>query len=551
VYHHAPSTPGDGDPSVSAAPQASWQEQLDGFLRDDPTLLRGVARGIEKESLRVRPDGMLAQTPHPAALGSALMHESITTDYSESLLEFITPVSTSIDDTLTTLENVHRFVYRHMDDERLWGASMPCIVAGDASIPVARYGDSCVGRMKTVYRYGLGHRYGRLMQAIAGIHYNFSMPRAYWPLAQAADGDRGPLQDYITGRYLGLIRNFHHWSWLLIYLFGASPAVCSSFMRGRGEHDLIATDPENSTLHRPHATALRMGDLGYNSSAQSSLRVCYNSLDNYLQTLTDAILTPHPAYAVYNGRENDEYMQLNDSLLQIENEFYSTIRPKRPARSGETALTALHERGIEYVEVRCLDVSPFHPLGIDATTIRFVDSFLLHCLTAPSPCCDEAQQDRQAENRSRVVNRGREDGLELLDTDGPRSLVEWARALLAEIEPSAARLDATHGTELYTAALEAQRDKLEGREELPSARLLRELEEGGLSFSRLALRYSSQWAQHFREHAPDAGASAALTAESDASAQRQRDLEASETQSFESYLAAYYDQYRKIQADIP
>nr|WP_051403828.1 glutamate--cysteine ligase [Congregibacter litoralis] len=509
-------------------------------------MLRGICRGIEKESLRVAGDGVLAQTPHPEALGSALTHGSITTDYSESLMEFITPVSTGIEDTLQTLEDVHSFVYQHIGSERLWSASMPCIVAGDAGIPVARYGSSNVGRMKTVYRYGLGNRYGRLMQAIAGVHYNFSMPESYWPEAQKADGDEGPLKDYITSRYLGLIRNFHRWSWLLIYLFGASPAVCASFMRGRGEHHLEAFDAEGNSLHLPHATALRMGDLGYNSSAQKSLRACYNSLDNYIATLTQAILSPHPDYAAYKGKENGEYMQLNDSLLQIENEFYSTIRPKRPGSSGETPLTALHARGIEYVEIRCIDVSPFHPLGIDSAQIRLLDSFLLHCLTQPSPPCDEVQQDQQAANLSAVVNRGREPGLQLETPSGSRLLTDWAEELLGDITESAELLDGVHKTTEYSAALAEQQAKVRGDVELPSARVLREMREKGMPYYRFAMGYSNRWAEHFKERKLHPDAEQALVDESIASLKRQADIEAADSVSFEDYLAAYFDQYKAL-----
>ena len=169
---------------------AHWQLQMRELVASDPSLLTQIGRGIERECLRVTAEGTLAQTPHPRALGSALTHPSITTDYSEALLEFITPVSRDIDETLDILARIHGFVYRQLGDELLWSSSMPCIVSGDAGIPVARYGQSNVGRMKTVYRYGLGHRYGRLMQAIAGVHYNFSMPEAYWARAHAIDAAR-------------------------------------------------------------------------------------------------------------------------------------------------------------------------------------------------------------------------------------------------------------------------------------------------------------------------------------------------------------------------
>ena len=270
------------------------------------SLLRSIARGIEKEGLRITAEGKLAQTPHPKELGSALTHSSITTDYSEALLEFITPVSDSIGESLETLQNIHSFVYQQLQGEMLWAASMPCIMTGDQGIPVAHYGSSNVARMKTVYRHGLGHRYGRLMQAIAGIHYNFSMPRAYWEQAWEKAGQPGNITDYISERYLGLIRNFRRYSWLLIYLFGASPAVCASFLRGRDNHHLQPFDKQGRSLHLPHGTALRMGDLGYNSEVQKNLQICYNSLDDYIETLCDAILQSAPRLQRYCQRPGME-----------------------------------------------------------------------------------------------------------------------------------------------------------------------------------------------------------------------------------------------------
>ena len=135
--------------------------------------LGNLNRGIEKESLRVDADGSLAQTRHPDALGSALTHSFITTDYSEALLEFVTPVHTNVDDLLQNLFNIHHFTYQNLAQEKLWVNSMPCIVRGEEHIPIARYGASNVAQMKEAYRRGLSLRYGGLMQTIAGIHFNF------------------------------------------------------------------------------------------------------------------------------------------------------------------------------------------------------------------------------------------------------------------------------------------------------------------------------------------------------------------------------------------
>ena len=224
-----------------------------------------MRRGIEKESLRARPDGSLATTPHPAALGSPLTHAHITTDFSESQLELITAARTSVDAMLEELTFIHQVVYRALTqrdrDEILWCASMPCQLPPDDEIPLGRYGSSNVGRAKTVYRMGLAHRYGRRMQTISGIHYNWSLP------------------DCSNEEYFGLVRNFRRAAWLLFFLFGASPAVCESFVAGNPKHGLQRLAP--GTLYLPYATSLRMGRLGYQSDAQSSLSVSFNSLADY------------------------------------------------------------------------------------------------------------------------------------------------------------------------------------------------------------------------------------------------------------------------------
>jgi glutamate--cysteine ligase len=509
-------------------------------------MLRNIQRGIEKESLRITPQGKLAQTPHPAGLGSALTHHSITTDYSEALLEFITPVSTSVEGSLETLADVHSYTYQHLGEELLWSASMPCIVTGDEGIPVAKYGSSNVARMKTSYRYGLGHRYGRLMQAIAGIHYNFSMPAEFWQQAWTRAGKPGELGDYINNRYLGLIRNFRRHSWLLIYLYGASPAICASFLRGRKNPGLEPFDEQGRSLHLPYGTALRMGDLGYNSSAQKGLNICYNCLDTYVETLRAAILQPHPDYADIPAGQNGDYQQLSDSLLQIENEFYSPIRPKRVTRPGETPLTALHRRGIEYIEVRCVDVSPFCAVGLDAQQIRFLDTFLLFCLLQDSPPCDDAEQAEQATNLEAVVNRGRQPGLLLQVNGSEKALVDCATELLTAMEAVAELLDTANNSALHAQSLAAQTAKVADPELTPSARVLREMREQELAYFHLTMQYSERWGSYFRSRQLDPAVQAAFDAETARSLRAREEIEQADTLSFDDYLDSYFAQYRAL-----
>jgi len=420
-----------------------------------PERLLKMRCGIEKESLRAQPNGALALTPHPLALGSALTHPSITTDFSESQVELVTGVHTGVQAAIDELTQIHQFTYQTMQalgDEMLWVSSMPCGLPTDETIPVARFGSSNVGRAKSVYRLGLSHRYGRRMQTISGIHYNWSFPGV------------------TSGQYFGQIRNFRRQAFLLLYLFGASPAVCSSFVAGR-QHELQQLS--SGTMYMPYGTSLRMGRLGYQSDAQASLAVSYNSLEGYAASLQDALIRPYAAYEKV-GIQNPggDYNQLATSLLQIENEFYGTIRPKRVIFPGERPLHALRERGVEYIEVRLMDLDPFEPVGINTQTMRFLDVFLLQCLTSNSP--DDSVQEiaALARNQHRTAARGREPGL-LLERGGKEvSLIDWGHEIIAQCAPIAAALDAAQGTTDHSAALAAATVGLSDASTLPSARVL-------------------------------------------------------------------------------
>ncbi|MEO9101163.1 MAG: glutamate--cysteine ligase [Burkholderiaceae bacterium] len=485
-----------------------------------PDRLAGMRRGIEKESLRTQPDGRLSTHPHPAALGSALTHPHITTDFSESQVELVTGVHASGDDAIEELTRVHQFVYRAIGDEMLWVGSMPCGLPSDNDIPIGRYGHSNVGQAKSVYRMGLAHRYGRRMQTISGIHYNWSMP--------GIDNDG----------YFGLIRNFRRHSFLLLVLFGASPAVCSSFVEGR-EHTLQTI--KGHTLGLPHATSLRMGRLGYQSDAQATLAVSYNSLQRYGASLQQALTQPHAAYEDIGIRAADgSYRQLSTALLQIENEFYGTIRPKRVIQPGERPLHALRERGVEYVEVRCMDLDPFERVGINASTTRFIDMFLLHCLLSDSPPDDEAEIAELARNQDRAAMRGREPGL-LLERRGREvPLVDWALELLADMKSIAAMLDRASSSARHSDALQQAERQLRGDAALPSAQVLQTMhEQYDDSYVRFTLAQSAATRHAMLELPLSQAAELELRHMAQASLARQAELEAAPQPPFEQYREQY------------
>lgn len=504
-------------------------------------LLTDCRHGIEKESLRVTADGTLVQSAHPARLGSALTHPTITTDYSEALIELITPVSGSIGELFGNLDQVHRFTYSHLGEERLWNQSMPCrLPDSDQDIPIAWYGTSNVGTLKHVYRRGLAIRYGKAMQCIAGVHYNFSLPPALWAQLKKLEQDPRSEQDYQSECYFALIRNFRRYAWLLMYLFGASPAVCASFLQGR-DHRLLPLGEKS--LYLPYATSLRMSDLGYNNNAQSGLNICYNSLDNYIASMLDAISLPYEPYAKLGTHDaNGEWQQLNTNLLQIENEFYSPIRPKRVAQSGEKPVHALAQRGVEYIEVRCLDIDPFAPLGVDPVTAHFMDSFLLFCALQDSPRLEDAECQAASDNFNLAVKRGREPDLQLDDKGQQRSLTEWGNSLLENIAACAQLLDSANATQDFSASLEQQRAKLADASLTPSARVLAAIAEQGDSFFRFALAQSEEHNHYFRARPLDAQTQAQCEEAAAQSLAEQQAIESADTLDFDSYVDRYLSQ---------
>src|SRR5579862_3675459 len=436
----------------------------------EPQILQGGAKGVEKESLRVSTDGKLARTPHPRSLGSALTNEHITTDYSEALIELVTPPFTHSWELLQYLLDLHQFVYRHLGDELLWATSMPCAIERDEDIPLAQYGSSHVGRMKTIYRNGLGLRYGRMMQAISGVHFNYSFPQPFWEAYAAVRDSRERGAAFVSASYFDLLRNYRRYGWIVLYLFGISPVVCKSFLRGRGEISL--PDFGAGTAYEPYATSLRMSDVGYRNRNQAGLAVSVNSLEEYNRDLTRAIMTPHPPYEALGVEVDGEWRQLNANILQIENEYYSFIRPKRVARSGERPTKALRRAGVEYVEVRALDVSAFDPVGVNQNKLRFLEAFVALCLMKESAPIADSEQSALDENHLTVARRGREPGLTLWRDGHSITLRDWAHELLDSMSGICEILDRGNAARPYSQALATQVAKVDDVSLTPSARLL-------------------------------------------------------------------------------
>jgi len=521
-----------------AAIDRVFERRLSAFINaGQPQLLQGGRKGVEKESLRVTPQGRLAGTPHPRALGSALTDEHITTDYSEALIELVTPAFTHSWELLQYLLDLHQFVYRHLGDELLWATSMPCAIDRDEDIPLAEYGRSHIGRMKTIYRNGLGLRYGRMMQAISGVHFNYSFPRPLWEAWAEVRGSRAHDAQFISSCYFDLLRNYRRHGWLVLYLFGVSPVVCKSFLRGR---EVQLQDFGPGTAYEPYATSLRMSDVGYRNRNQAGLSVSVNSLEEYVRDLQRAISTPHPPYEAFGVKVNGEYRQLNAHILQIENEYYSFIRPKRVARSGERPTKALRRAGVEYVEVRALDVSAFDPVGVNQNKLRFLEAFLALCLMKESAPIGDSEQRTLDENHLTVARRGREPGLALWRDGQTIPMRRWARELLDSMVGICEILDRGEAARPYSQALADQVAKVEDVTLTPSARLMADLT-AGEPFFDLALRMSATHKSYFLDlYPPNDERLREFAREAEESLAAQQAIEASDRGTFEEYLARYF-----------
>lgn len=516
------------------------QQRLDELSSAEYTAaVKEIRRGIERETLRVSPDGKISQREHPKLLGAALTHPYITTDYSEALLELITPPSTDIDETFGQLQDIHHFVSKNIGDEVLWPMSMPCFIKHQDEIPIAYYGESNVGKMKRTYRKGLKNRYGSMMQAIAGIHYNFSLPPEFWAAYQKTKGDTSDLNTFQSEQYMRMVRNVKRYVWIVTYLFGASPAMCRSFLEG--DDDVLPFESlGKGTVYLPHATSLRMSDLGYTNSAQSSLNVEYGTLQNYITKLRRAIRTKSEEYQAIGVKIGQDYQQLNDNILQIENELYAPVRPKQVTRSGEKPTDALERRGIMYVELRALDVNPFSAYGISKEQMRVLDLFMLFCLFNDRDELSSAQQDEADENIDRIVLNGRAEQLTLKLDGADKDRNEWVHDILNEMAAIAKWLDNHYGGMHYSIALDRVQPAADDPNKTLSGLLLNELlksdKDNGLYGLELANGYKTQSVAH----QPHFFKPSFLVDEGQKSIAKQQQIEASDTLSFDEFLQDYF-----------
>jgi glutamate--cysteine ligase len=505
-------------------------------LKPFSALLKGNLMGLEKEGLRVSRKGDISQMPHPHTLGCALTHPNITTDFSESLVELVTPALGSATKMLSFLEDTQHYLYHHLPkNQNFWPTSMPCVIRGETTIPIAQYGTSNQGMMKTIYRQGLANRYGSVMQTIAGIHFNYSFSHEFWQQYQILLALTETLRSFIDNGYMGLIRNIVRYGWIIPYLFGASPAVCKSFLKGYHAHSLVEFN--DSTLYEPYATSLRMGDIGYQNLVEdeAGVKANYNSLRHYINSLKAGMKTTCSEYEMIGLKRHGKYQQLNTNILQIENEYYASVRPKPLVEPDKKPLDALSSSGIGYVELRSIDVNPLLALGIDKAQVYFLEAFMLFCLLEPSYAISTSEQFEIDTNDQLVAREGRKPKLILTRRGKQISLQKWGNDIITKIEQCATLLGESHQASVRDIARRINNPNL-----TPSAITLFQMKERNQGFFDYTNSLSKQYRSDFLLNKINQKHFDYLDHQAKISCKKQQQIEASDLVDFDIFLTEYF-----------
>lgn len=500
----------------------------------------GLRRGIEKENLRVNKKGELATSSHPSALGSSLCHQEITTDFSESLVEVITPPRAKPSQSLADLKSITAFVNHAIKDELLWPYSMPPEIQTVEDIILAQYGVSNAAKLKTLYRKGLAYRYGKIMQIIAGIHYNISLPIPFLLALKQIEKSQEDDQTYISSCYMHLVRQFYAYYWILPYLFGTSPACMKTSLMHDVDFKLDALDKQS--VYAPFATSLRLSQLGYHNKHEDQLNISYESIDQYARSLLKATQKSIPDYARIGVKGKEGYRQISDAVLQIENEYYIPIRPKRVIKCGERSSSALLTSGVEYIEIRAIDLNPLKPTGIGLKDMAFLEVFAVFCAIQPEFDQTRFKKycNKSRENFIRVATRGRDPALSLVHRGKEVPFYDHAKALFKKLGVVARLMDSSINTPRYEKALKHQETKIEDVTETPSAMMLSKYNASGLTMTDFIMQLAQENNQALNKNELTPAQMEEFTAKAIRSIQKQRMQEEKDTLSFDAYLANYF-----------
>lgn len=449
--------------------------------------------GVERELQRVTYKGDLALTPHPEVFGDKLRNKEITTDFSESQLELITPPFSKVEEVDHYLHYLHKKAAAGIRNEYLWPLSMPPRLPEDEYIPIARFDNSEAGQTAYTYRQGLANRYGKKMQMISGIHFNFSFGNDLIKLLHNELNKNSKIQEFTDELYFAFARNFLRYRWLLIYLFGASPSYEDTYRAVLREQveNIRKCCPECCNQYEKYATSLRVSRFGYTNPEQAKNSVFYNSKEEYIKGIRSLMSKKSRKYAKLG-------VQLNDRVLQKDSEFYSPIRMKQIVENGENQIDALEKRGVKYAEIRILDINPFEKTGISLQQMHFLQVFTLFCMFNDNTLLDNKEMNRINKNHHLIALSGRRPNLMLNRLNGGKiSLTEWGENIFEGLQLIATLLDQQDNAKVYRQSVLAEYQKLKNISLLPSAMLQDEMDHRKESFLEFGIRKAKEYKAYY------------------------------------------------------
>lgn len=360
--------------------------------------------GIEWESLRAKEDGKLSLTPHPAIFGDKLTNPVITTDFSESQIEIITPTFDTIDEAYDTFSLLADLVNSSLpDDEYLWFQSIPCILPYWDRIPIAQYSEDGVDNQK--YREDLAKKYGVKKQMISGVHFNFSFSDNFLKKLYSLEKSNVGFKEFKNDIYLKIARNYLRYCWLIIYLTGCSIGSHQTF-----SHDCIHLMDARDNFGSYYSTrgpSFRNASCGY-----KNLKELYPSYDSVEEFVADI----------------NRYIEEGD--LSEAKELYTQIRlkPKNP----NDLLNSLNDGGIEYIEIRTLDINPFYKCGLVKKDMAFLHLFLIYMLIKEESDYEFWQKEAKI-NEENTAERAYDDSMRLLKDGKEVSIGQWASEIVDDM----------------------------------------------------------------------------------------------------------------------
>ena len=501
-------------------------EYIHSVIRDQKQSLRSGRKGIEREALRVDSDFRISKKGHEYYFGSALCNSYLTTDFSESLLEIVTPAYHELGSLINFLEDSHHYVSKTLKEERLWPTSMPPHFDDEDEISIARYGKSNLAKFKTTYRQGLSQRYGRSMQAIAGLHFNYSLSDEIWNFIDFSDSmySKRDLKDEL---YFGALRNIQRMNWIILYLFGASPIMSRNFIRNNLNEFKMHLD----ALYLPYATSLRMSNFGYQNTSQSNIHVSLNNIHEYVNDLLE--LTRTKRIPTREKKKIEE--QLNNNILQIEDEYYATSRPKSESISDIRPLSKLKKFGVDYIELRSLDIDPWASSGIENNTMKFLEAFILSAILSPSPKLSKYDYQEIKNNDLLVATKGRKKGLNLKKSKKIIDLESWGIEILESMDPYFEIMNVSQNER------EVYYDQMRDPSLTKSGLFLSTILDQGIELREFSAELSEDHHRKYLNILKDRNSSwAELENEKNISIDLQSKLERSSHESFQKYLKKYY-----------